>query len=216
MCSEPSNDRPAVKHYESKGGPIVHFGRGSQALLEGSKIFFSAYAGMPICPRLVVSDTFEWLDANALRLELHLNSSHPLVALPLPRQPNDEAIIVDLNKWPVWDGKNWMDARFSFEKVEENALLHSSLGSNVQDYGIILIAVTRLRILEWTPDTLPLRTQLPRTEFSTMSQRPASSNKPEAGLKVVASSYQPYRSRGASLKLENCVVLGLATGSTCV
>ena len=122
MCSEPSNDRPAVKHYESKGGPIVHFGRGSQALLEGSKIFFSAYAGMPICPRLVVSDTFEWLDANALRLELHLNSSHPLVALPLPRQPNDEAIIVDLNKWPVWDGKNWMDARFSFEKVEENAV----------------------------------------------------------------------------------------------
>ena len=80
-------------------------------------------AGDRLCPRIHIPAKFDWKGNNALRLELFYNAkdTEPLTGLPIPRRPQNRAIDIDVDKWPIWhrESKTWRDAKFEFRELRK-------------------------------------------------------------------------------------------------
>ncbi|MCJ1395922.1 hypothetical protein MMC18_008808 [Xylographa bjoerkii] len=121
--------------------------------------YILAQAGDLICPRIHIPASFDWKGNNALRLELFYNAKdrEPLVGLPIPRRPHDEAIYIDVDKWPIWHAgsRTWRDAKFAFRELrkhEDGKQSEYTRGGHdfvKEPLGQIRIALTRMRILEY-------------------------------------------------------------------
>lgn len=110
----------AFIHNRETGKPLAHW---RQAKTKNSASWVAAEAGEPILLKLHITSDFDWHDANALRVELYLDSPAqlPLVDLPILRKPNVECFSVAIDRWPVWEASQlrWMQASFNFVRFED-------------------------------------------------------------------------------------------------
>ncbi|MCJ1396823.1 hypothetical protein MMC11_000013 [Xylographa trunciseda] len=148
ICSTPGGD--PLPHYEMVQARIMG---------KPGHQFILVKAGDLICPRIHIPANFDWKGNNALRLELFYNAKddEPLVGLPIPRRPQNEAINIDVDKWPIWHNKSktWRDARFEFRELSkdlnerQNEYTYGGHAYAMEPLGQIRIALTRMRILEY-------------------------------------------------------------------
>ena len=79
--------------------PFEHY---SSDDMNSSRCFVMAEPGNPIAIGLHIGEIFDWQDANGLILEIFLDSSNPLVSLPIPRDPDSRTITINITDWPCW------------------------------------------------------------------------------------------------------------------
>ena len=77
--------------------------------------------------RIHIAGSFKWYDANALLLEVFLDSKNPLIPLQIPRDPNSKTITIGIPHWPVYAGNQrhgatgrWGNASFWFRNVHNS------------------------------------------------------------------------------------------------
>ena len=120
----------------SEGEPFPHF---SKEGVNCSNVYVQASPWDRMSIRLHITRQFAWKDSNALLLEIRLDSAKPLIALPVPRDPDGEAISLDIDDWPVWmpdshkseRGGCWKKASFLFQEMSKAKVwLQSSIQRN--------------------------------------------------------------------------------------